>query len=250
MLSLSRHVKTLMESLLDRMMNPDLVEGVNEGRATYPPDMDSDTVGDDDHSPRRRGADGYAPGRARRAQILRAAIELFGEHGYRATSLREIATHCGITHAGVLHHFPTKEALLVAVLKQRDAEDTEGLQTEVTSWQEAGQLLLDAVQANITTRRGLVELFVTLSAEATSSDHPAHQYFVERYERARRIMERGYRMAAEEGILRPGIDPHLAAAQLVAVMDGLQLQWLLSDGTFDMLGATEAFVRSQLVDDV
>lgn len=210
--------------------------------------MDSDTVGDDDHSPRRRGTDGYAPGRARRAQILRVAVELFGEHGYRATSLREIAARCGITHAGVLHHFPTKEALLVAVLQQRDAEDTEGFHAEVTSWQQAGELLLTTVRTNTASRRGLVELFVTLSAEATSPDHPAHQYFVDRYERARRTMEQGYRMAAEQGVLRPGIDPHLAAAQLVAVMDGLQLQWLLSGGTLDILGAVESFLRSQLVD--
>ena len=55
-------------------------------------------------------------GDRRRTQIMDAAVKLFGEVGYRSTSLRDIATRVGITHPGLLYHFNSKEDLLLAVL--------------------------------------------------------------------------------------------------------------------------------------
>ncbi|MBE1488032.1 TetR family transcriptional regulator [Plantactinospora soyae] len=50
-----------------------------------------------------------------RGRILRTALDLFAAHGYQRTSLREIADRLGLTKAGVLYHFPSKEHLLVAL---------------------------------------------------------------------------------------------------------------------------------------
>jgi AcrR family transcriptional regulator len=66
---------------------------------------------------------GYAKGRAKRREIIEQATTVFGEVGYRATSLREVAARCAMSHTGVLHHFPNKEALLQAVLEERDRAD-------------------------------------------------------------------------------------------------------------------------------
>nr|MYU47886.1 TetR family transcriptional regulator [Streptomyces sp. SID7803] len=71
---------------------------------------------------------GYAKGRAKREEILDQAMAMFGEAGYRGASLRVIATRCGISHPGLLHHFPTKESLLLAVLEHRDAVDDQWLE--------------------------------------------------------------------------------------------------------------------------
>lgn len=68
---------------------------------------------------------GYLKGRIRREDIISAAVALYAEAGYYGSSLREIAKRAGITHAGLLYYFPTKEALLAAVLERRDAEDAE-----------------------------------------------------------------------------------------------------------------------------
>ncbi|MEU8227571.1 TetR/AcrR family transcriptional regulator [Kribbella sp. NPDC048915] len=51
---------------------------------------------------------------ARRAQLIDVTIELVAEHGYAATSLGRIAESAGITKAGVLYHFPSKQALVEA----------------------------------------------------------------------------------------------------------------------------------------
>ena len=115
---------------------------------------------------------GYAKGRAKRREILDQAMALFGEAGYRGASLREIAARCGLSHAGLLHHFPTKQALLLAVLEHRDEVDGARLAGGGT-----GLALLrgmvDLASLNAT-RPGIVELFTVLSAEATAVHHPAH----------------------------------------------------------------------------
>ncbi len=116
---------------------------------------------------------GYAKGRAKREEILDQAMAMFGEAGYRGASLRVIANRCGISHPGLLHHFPTKESLLLAVLEHRDAVDGEWLEAGRPTGVDRLRRLVDLAALNAQ-RRGIVELFCVLSAEATSADHPAH----------------------------------------------------------------------------
>lgn len=189
---------------------------------------------------------GYAKGRARRAELIEHATDLFGEVGYRGASLREIAARCGISHPGLLHHFATKEALLQAVLEHRDADDLAWLSGAGADPVDALRRMVDLAARNAN-RRGIVELFTVVAAEATSAEHPAHDYFVRRYESSRVATRQAYERARAVGALRADVDPDLAAHQLVAVMDGLQLQWLLDDGATDMVAAVRAHLQAQLV---
>ena len=63
---------------------------------------------------------GYAKGDARRELIVDVASDIFGTQGFRAATMLQIAAACGISRTGLLHHFPTKESLLEAVLARRD----------------------------------------------------------------------------------------------------------------------------------
>jgi AcrR family transcriptional regulator len=186
---------------------------------------------------------GYAKGRAKRSEILDQAMALFGEAGYRGASLREIAARCGLSHPGLLHHFPTKESLLLAVLEHRDEVDDALLSGRTGLAVLRGLVDLAALNA---TRPGIVELFTVLSAEATAAEHPAHAYFVQRYQMTVRAIELAYERARADGILRPGIEAAAAARQFVALMDGLQIQWLLSHRRLDMAGILQAHLQSQV----
>lgn len=55
----------------------------------------------------------------RREEILAAALELFSEHGYTATSTKRIAAAAGVTEGLVFHYFPTKFALLLELATRR-----------------------------------------------------------------------------------------------------------------------------------
>ena len=180
-----------------------------------------------------------------RVTILDTAVAVFAETGYRAASVREIAARCGLTHPALLYHFPTKAALLMAVLARRDSLDAPGDGFETLS---GDALLAHLVQ---TARRnaaapGIVELYATLAAEATSPSHPAHAFFVARYTSLVGTIARAYRELAGAGRLAPGLDPDLAARRLVAVMDGLQVQWLL-DPSVDMAAGVAAQVGADVI---
>src|SRR5690606_20984100 len=67
---------------------------------------------------RKRGS--YPKGQARKQQIVDVALAVFARSGYHSGSLREIARRVGLTPAGVMHHFASKEELFTEVLRQRD----------------------------------------------------------------------------------------------------------------------------------
>jgi len=52
-----------------------------------------------------------------RGRIRAVAVELFTEQGYDKTSLREIADRVGITKASLYYHYPSKQALLLAIIE-------------------------------------------------------------------------------------------------------------------------------------
>lgn len=183
-----------------------------------------------------------------RTLILRTALEQFGEQGYRGASLRDIAARCGISHPGLLYHFPTKEALLLAVLGHRDEVD----RAEQASADDAGIDMLRRFvrSAHVNqSRPGIVELFVVVSAESTAADHPAHDFFRVRYARLVAEVAQAYVTMRDAGQLAEGVDPKVAAQQLIALMDGLQVQWLLdTEGAgIDMAAALRAHIERQLV---
>ncbi len=172
---------------------------------------------------------GYAKGRARRAEIVRTAASQFAEKGFGAATILDIAAACRISRAGLLHYFPDKEALLAAVLEERDAEDRARFQAYTRAPGGIGILrgMVDLADHNRFVP-GLIELFARLSAEAATPDHPAHDYFVRRYDRIRHDTARTLRAAARAGYLRADVDPDDAAVRLTALSDGLESQWLLN----------------------
>lgn len=181
----------------------------------------------------------YKSGDARRESILAAAYEHFARYGYHGASLRDIAAAAGISHAGLRHHFATKEGLLLAVLEERERRAVEASAGRV-----GVDSLVDLVAHNISTR-GLVELFAVLAPQAAHEDHPAHEFFVERYRRVRDLIATHIHAAQGSGAM-PGVDAQAAASLIVALMDGIQVQWLIEPENTDMRRLLEAGVRAVL----
>jgi AcrR family transcriptional regulator len=195
-------------------------------------------------APRRgRPRGSYAKTEARRQEILTAAFEVFAASGYRAGSLKDVADKVGLTQAGLLHHFPSKEALLEAVLTLRDEESVDRLGTADAKGMDLLRGLVELTRYN-TTIPGLVSLYCVLSAEATDPEHPAHGYFIRRYTWVRDTISGAFAEVGRQGVLRPGVDPLAATRQLIALMDGLQVQWLLDNTSVDMPAEVGAFLEA------
>ena len=181
---------------------------------------------------------------ARRRDILDAAVDIFGAKGFAGGTLQDIADQVGMTHAGILHHFGSKDQLLLEVLEHRDQTDVADIE---------GQHIPDGVEffrhlvrtAMLNARRaGIVQAYAVLSAESVTDDHPGREYFEGRYRTLRAEVAHAFEVVcAERGITEPAtVD--LACASILAVMDGLQVQWLLDPTAVDLARASEFAIEA------
>ncbi|MFB9164482.1 TetR/AcrR family transcriptional regulator [Arthrobacter psychrochitiniphilus] len=200
----------------------------------------------------------YAKSKQRKESIVKAAHEVFAAHGYRGGSLQDVADKVGMSQTSLLHYFPAKSDLLLAVLDWRDrisgsgsgqgsvsvpgSGSTEGLGEA----REPEEALVDAVirQASFNeTIPGVIELYTVLCAESLTENHPGLGYFTERYERLRGGYARKFSVLAGQGRLRDGVDPARAAANLIALWDGIQTQWLMAPESIDMAACLRDYLQ-------
>lgn len=199
-----------------------------------------------DETPARKRRGPYAKTEEKRSLILEAALEVFAQSGYRAGSLRDVALKVGMSEAGLLHHFQNKSALLAAVLERRDDHARDMIDFDGPG-RETFEGLIRLVAYN-STIPGVVELYCTLSAEATSPDHPAHQFFVNRYSETTASITRAFTDMEANGELRPHVRPAAAGRALIALMDGLQVQWLLDRDSVDMVEDIRGFLSAIVIE--
>jgi len=174
-----------------------------------------------------------ARGMAARDRLVRAALRAYAVKGYAGSSLAGIAAAAGLTTAGLLHHFPSKEELLIEVLKERDRADGERFHLRDFQGLDVLDALVELVKANSSTP-GLVRAFTVLMGESVAEEHPAGQWFRERYPRRRDNLAAALRAGIARGEIRPDTDSVALAAEVIAMMDGLQVQWVLDPERIDM----------------
>ena len=183
---------------------------------------------------RQRGQ--YAKGVAKREEILTTALDVIARNGYRRTSVKELADAVGLSQAGLLHYFSSKEELFQEVLRKRDEVDAARLGGP-------GHFSMEEYAAFIRHNAdvpGLVQLYARLSNEATDPEHPAHAYFVERQLLIRSRFADIIRSMQANGTAPADLDPELTGTLFVALTDGLQTQWML-DPSFDMVEHLRSF---------
>jgi len=187
--------------------------------------------GDDVRPRRRRGRPRGQDSAVVREAALRAAVELIAQQGYAATSMAQVAAAAGVSPSGLAHHYPSKNALLGAVLDHRDAEDAVDSRHDGGPWA-AFDRLVEVARRN-TGRRRLVALYMTMIGEAVAPEHPAHDWMVRHYEGVLGQLRDQLQADRERGLLREDAPIEPIARSMVSLMDGLQVQWLL-DESVDM----------------
>jgi AcrR family transcriptional regulator len=171
----------------------------------------------------------YAKGIAKREEILTAALDVIARKGYQRTSVRDLADAVGLSQAGLLHYFSSKEELFAEILRKRDEVDRERMPGGRGAMVGG---LIEVVRHNATVP-GLVQLYAQLSTEATRPEHAAHGFFVERYASLRAALAAEIQAAQARGEVSVALDATRAATILLAAADGLQTQWML-DPSIDM----------------
>lgn len=197
-------------------------------------------------APKKNGARGpYAKSAQRSSDILDAATTVFATNGYHGGSLRDIARQLDVSLTSVVHHFGSKYELLEAVLERSDRTTSGDEDFDFdAACRDRGVVLatLERVRTSVD-RPELLRLFAILSAESSAPNHPAHEWFTNRYQR--KSAELAAALAYDQGAGRidRGRDPHTLSRLLLASWDGVQLQWLI-DPSADMEKPMQLFFES------
>jgi AcrR family transcriptional regulator len=163
-----------------------------------------------------------AKGEDRKQRILDVAQRLLTRNGWRNTTLAQIAGEAGVTPAGLLHHFESKERLLRAVLDARDFDDD-------THADRGGDLIGEIAQVadRFTRAPELIGTFTVLLAENILPDAPLHDRLLARHRAAIDIVADAIRRGQAAGRYRTDIDPAIKAVEILAFVHGMETIWLL-----------------------
>ncbi len=166
-----------------------------------------------------------------RKLILDAALSAFSQSGYDATGVAEICRAAGVSKGAFYHHFPSKQAVFIALFEAWLAE----LQEELTRQGQPGlpvpQRLLamaDQFSPVFQAADGRLPMFLEFWIQA-QRDPAIWQMTIEPYHRYQEFFARLLEEGIQEGSLNP-VDVQSASRAIVALAVGVLLQGLLDPG--------------------
>jgi AcrR family transcriptional regulator len=175
----------------------------------------------------------------RRRQIVDVAMRVIGRQGFNGFTVQVLAAECGLSNAGLLYYFGSKDALLIALLDEVERQDAQVIAPLVAEVRGMPVLNDGSAKVRIALLRTIVERFaerrelgrftLTLQTESLDPAHPAHGWFQLRSDAALRLFE-----SMVTGLVA---QPDLTARLLFGLMNGLGEQWLRADRGFDLLAA-------------
>jgi AcrR family transcriptional regulator len=197
-----------------------------------------ESAGSDLEIPRRPYATLFAKGEDRRQRILAVAERLLARNGWRNTSLAQIAREAGVTPAGLLHHFESKEQLLNAVVDARDADDD-------AHADRSGDLVTELCRVPERFHRSpeLVGTFIVLLVENIAPDAPLHDRLQKRYRDAADILKDNITRGQRKGRYRNDFEAANKATEILAFINGMETLWLL-DPSIPLTEVFKAYAES------
>ena len=170
----------------------------------------------------------------RKDQIVRATVDCITKHGYHNFSMQDVARTAGVSKGIIHYYFLNKDELMMSVLDKVAGDIEKVLASEMES---------------INDPRRKFEVFLEVCFDIVRSTKEYYQVNMDFWtqinqkDEVRRVIARHYakfrdsavtviRDGINAGIFRP-IDPLEYASYVVAVIDGLSLQWLFDENIFD-----------------
>lgn len=170
-------------------------------------------------------------GRETRERVVQAAAHLFARRGYSGVSIADVATAAGVSKAGLLHHFASKEVLFLAVVERFSAatwlpalmpeDGSVSLWDHLESW--------DCSLVEDRSRPDLVALIVSTSIGALDVDHPARDVVRDGVTETHRRLAEAIEIGKRLGQVVPEAPTEEIVQGLTSISGGGQAQWLIGD---------------------
>ena len=178
-------------------------------------------------------------GTDKRQRILRAAVDVFAEHGYFNAKVAQIAKAAGVADGTIYLYFQGKEDLLITIFREHTRSYLAELERRMADVEPAEDRLRTAVRHHLETLgrdRALavvsqVELRHSLKFLSLFSQQEVADYL----NVIRKIVEHGQ----ESGAFRRNVHPQLAAKAIFGVLDEMVTSWMLSEKDYDLAAQSE-----------
>jgi TetR/AcrR family fatty acid metabolism transcriptional regulator len=173
-------------------------------------------------------------GTSKRERILRAAVDVFAEHGYFNAKVAQIAKSAGVADGTIYLYFDGKEDLLITIFREHTRNYLRSLEQHLANVNRAEERLRIAVRHHLETLgrdRSLavvsqVELRHSLKFMSLFSQQEVADYL----NVIRKIVEHGQ----QEGAFRRNVHPQLVAKFIFGVLDEMVTSWILSEKLYDL----------------
>jgi AcrR family transcriptional regulator len=149
-------------------------------------------------------------------KVFQTAARLFYQNGYRAVGVDSIAAESGIGKMTLYRHYPSKDELIVAYLRDNDEffwENFEQATKDAVTPREKLLAFFEALQEYVTAPACYGCPFLNVASEYPDMDYPGHQTAIKHKQS---VLARFRQLAKDSGAR----DPDIIAAQLFLLMDG------------------------------
>jgi len=176
----------------------------------------------------------------RKDQIVRATVECIAKHGYHNFSMQDVARTAGVSKGIIHYYFLNKDELMMSVLDKVAGDIERVLQADMAS-------ISDPVRK--------MEIFIEVCFDVVRSTREYYQVSMDFWTQinqkddVRKVIARHYAKFRETAsiVIREGIskgvfqkvEPLHYSSFVIAVIDGLSLQWLFDDKVFNYEAITK-----------
>lgn len=177
----------------------------------------------------------YQAGRVREGEIAAAAAVRFAEFGYDGTSIARIARDVGITKEGVLHYFPSKAHLLLEVTRRKmqrinrwwaDLPESPSVIDILGRMYRSERMFVEEPEVVELSTLAAIETARLLKG-STDPDLATHPRIVAG-------IASQFEGCQARGDCRADLSAESIARQMIAMSDGLHLQWIICERSFDL----------------
>ena len=151
-------------------------------------------------------------------RILQTARHLFVQQGYTATSMRQLAEQAGIGKATIYHHFPDKQTIVMALLKESTTRMDETLRL-IQAEQDPRQRILVAATDSIKFLFDSADIMQIVRREVVNGREQMQTGFMDFFQKYMALLAEAIQRGIEQGTFRP-VDPAEAARVLLTMIQG------------------------------
>ena len=173
-------------------------------------------------------------GTSKRERILRAAVDVFAEHGYFNAKVAQIAKSAGVADGTIYLYFDGKEDLLITIFREYTRNYLHALEQLMANVNRAEERLRIAVRHHLETLGRDRALAVVSQVELRHSlkfmSLLSQQEIADYLNIIRKIVEGGQ----QEGVFRRTVHPQLVAKAVFGVLDEMVTSWMLSEKDYDL----------------